>query len=289
MPATIQDLQVSRVADRVQVRFSLPSGDIESIEIYRQCDPRNPKGGIHLLAALGRGQLKVTRDPTHFLYQDRIGSRTMPCRYAVRFLNRQGTRSEFSNFAETVTLVPAAPPRNLSYQVHQERILLAWDPPGENFDRSQPVRIVGYLINGIDFVTGNQYEDHKFQFGQERTYRVQTVSRRDQPPVLSDPVELTLVPKDVFPPARPRNLTALRLQGTTRISWDANGENDLQGYLVYRGLTPGRFQKWSPLIKINHYADEKATASGRYYYRVTAIDKSGNESPPSETVTITLR
>jgi fibronectin type 3 domain-containing protein len=62
--------------------------------------------------------------------------------------------------------------------------------------------------------------------------------------------------------------------------WTANSEPDLAGYTVYRSATPGA--GYSPLtpspIAGTTYIDP-VPGPGTYYYVVTAVDASGNESP----------
>ena len=61
------------------------------------------------------------------------------------------------------------------------------------------------------------------------------------------------------------------------LTWNANGEPDLAGYRVYRS-TGGDYQLiTSQLLTAPTYVDA-TPAAGTYYYVVTAMDRSGNES-----------
>ena len=67
------------------------------------------------------------------------------------------------------------------------------------------------------------------------------------------------------------------------LDWNAVGASDLAGYYVYRGgarITP------TPLAAI-HYVDANAP-EGRLGYDVTAVDLAGNESAPSNVVTLLI-
>jgi fibronectin type 3 domain-containing protein len=109
--------------------------------------------------------------------------------------------------------------------------------------------------------------------------------------------DLTAQQEDTFPPSVPKNLTTLIVKGKVQLAWDNNNEKDLKGYFVYRGTEPSHLEKSSPLITINTHmvwdsfnTPNKATTAGQtVYYRVTAADHTGNESPQSEMVNITVR
>jgi len=88
----------------------------------------------------------------------------------------------------------------------------------------------------------------------------------------------------------PRGLTAIAGNGTVSLTWDNNFEMDLDGYNVYRSTTPG-----SGYSKLNtsllgtqtHYTDNSVTNGIPYYYIVTAVDTSSNESEDSNIVSAT--
>lgn len=67
-------------------------------------------------------------------------------------------------------------------------------------------------------------------------------------------------------------------------SWNANSESDLTGYNIYRSNTPdSEYSKINSLIISKtdspSYVDTiKGKVQATYYYVVTAVDSSGNES-----------
>jgi len=68
------------------------------------------------------------------------------------------------------------------------------------------------------------------------------------------------------------------------VSWKANTEQDLHHYNVYRSTTSGFMPSQADLIAspaTNSYSDTGLTPSTIYYYKVTAVDKAGNEGMPS--------
>ena len=94
---------------------------------------------------------------------------------------------------------------------------------------------------------------------------------------------------DTNPPAAPVSLVATALNGGADLSWVANGENDLNGYNVYRSTTSGGpyTQVNGALVGTNAYTDTGLTNGTTYYYVVTAVDTSNNESPNSNQASVT--
>jgi hypothetical protein len=144
---------------------------------------------------------------------------------------------------------------------------------------------------------GNSFRDTDFTFGTTYVYVVRTVADElGQPVESSDSAPLIVTPKDIFPPAAPQRLVAVPSRneqatgnggGTIELSWDINQETDLQGYYVYRSEQPGttgeRITK--SLLLTPTFRDNNAMPGKQYTYRVTAVDRSGNESPFSSPVT----
>lgn len=97
---------------------------------------------------------------------------------------------------------------------------------------------------------------------------------------------------DIFPPLAPTELAAVPgdKPATIDLSWQPVADNDLLGYIVYRRTSGSGWQKLtSTPVASPSYTDTTATAGQRYTYRITAIDTSGNESPPSNEAEETAR
>ncbi|MEA3241125.1 MAG: hypothetical protein U9P37_06095 [Pseudomonadota bacterium] len=81
-------------------------------------------------------------------------------------------------------------------------------------------------------------------------------------------------------------VAALNVHAATHIitSWNANSESDLTGYNIYRSTTPDSgYSKLNssiiPKAESPSYVDTiKGKVQATYYYVVTAVDGSGNES-----------
>jgi len=144
------------------------------------------------------------------------------------------------------------------------------------------------------------YNDAKFTFGQAYEYSVRTVAQYKSGSVESeDSVPLEVMPRDTFPPAAPTGLVAAiapaNASGRTRVdlSWAISGETDVAGYNVYRhDAEAGPANSWgrlnSSLLLTPAFRDISAVSGKRYFYRVTAVDRYGNESAPSAQVDVTV-
>jgi hypothetical protein len=141
-------------------------------------------------------------------------------------------------------------------------------------------------------VQSNSYSDTLFDFGKRYVYLVRSVTIAEGNPIESDDSTAAIVtPRDTFPPATPQNPVAAVLAAAdggraVELSWSINLETDLAGYHVYRSESPGeRGTMLQPeLLPSPAFRDISVQGGRRYWYRVTAVDRAGNESGPSETV-----
>jgi fibronectin type 3 domain-containing protein len=107
---------------------------------------------------------------------------------------------------------------------------------------------------------------------------------------------LTVTPRDTFAPSIPQNLaaTVTGANGTSvahvDLSWAISSETDLLRYNVYRSDTANSTgaRANSVLLMTPVFRDESVAAGKQYFYRVTAIDRAGNESAPSAPIVVTV-
>ena len=132
------------------------------------------------------------------------------------------------------------------------------------------------------------------EFGTRECFVIRSVTTGGAVAVESGPSEPACVtPVDTFPPAAPKGLQAVSGAGDINLSWDANTESDLAGYLVLRGDASGTaLQAITPApIAETRYRDAAVTQGARYVYAVVAVDraKPANTSPQSARVDETAR
>jgi fibronectin type 3 domain-containing protein len=210
--------------------------------------------------------------------RDAIGQRLT---FAVRIATSGG---RFSNTSNLGAIEPVAVPgavQNLRAVVDQGRIRLAWDPPQENVNLAEV-----YLVQRADrtvgeFVMSPEFVDANYVSGEEYSYRV-TAGRRAPGFIPGTGVESVVIEAvDRVPPASPAAVEATPSGNGSFLTWTPNGETDLAGYRISRGMRPdGDF---AALHAGTHTANsffDTAFHPGAYYV-VTAVDDSGNESPPT--------
>ncbi|HTR97120.1 MAG TPA: C25 family cysteine peptidase [Candidatus Acidoferrales bacterium] len=95
---------------------------------------------------------------------------------------------------------------------------------------------------------------------------------------------------DFSGPPTPTSLLGTGAAGSIALTWAHLTTPDLLGYNVYRSTSSatGPFTKvnaW-PTDRIAYFTDSGLQSLTRYYYRVTAVDSSGNESSQSATVSV---
>jgi len=135
----------------------------------------------------------------------------------------------------------------------------------------------------------NSYRDSAFDFGKTYLYTVRTVIPEDGSLAeSSDSLPAIITPRDIFPPGVPQGCLAAVIVGSPTnaaevdLSWSINTEPDLAGYHVYRSEqqdTPGQLVT-SDLLPSPAYRDTSVQPGHTYWYSVTAVDRSGNESAP---------
>lgn len=96
---------------------------------------------------------------------------------------------------------------------------------------------------------------------------------------------------DTVPPAAPVGLVGIiDTTGLVYLKWPHNKEADLKGYKVYKSYNKkGAFpQVTSYPVLENGYIDtiDVRSLDRRIYYKIVAVDKTGNHSPYSETFTL---
>jgi hypothetical protein len=133
----------------------------------------------------------------------------------------------------------------------------------------------------------SSFRDTLFDFGRSYLYVVRSIILTQGNELESaDSVPAVVAPRDIFPPAAPQGLVAAVLPGATPVSlevdlsWTINLETDLAGYRVYRSEQEGmRGQLLTrDLLLTPSYRDTSVVAGHRYWYSVTAVDRTGNES-----------
>ncbi len=87
---------------------------------------------------------------------------------------------------------------------------------------------------------------------------------------------------DTIPPAAPTGFSAMAGFGNISLDWDHNSEVDLDHYVVYRSTISGSdYSIIDANVATSNYVDNTVSNDTTYYYVVTAVDNSNNESDNS--------
>ena len=89
---------------------------------------------------------------------------------------------------------------------------------------------------------------------------------------------------DNIVPDEPTNLTLTPLGNSVILNWDTHPTDNYESYTVYRSENGGQFTKLDSLVYTNSYEDSTIVNSVDYEYYITVLDRSFNESSPSNTV-----
>jgi len=228
-------------------------------------------------------------------------------RYALRYVNASGQRAAFSNFLtiEPAARIAQAPTLSSDPKLTEDAITLTWQAPTANIDGSTPVNLLGYNVYRMDesqsdpnqvpinsaLVSGTQYVDKNFQFGNNYRYIVRSVSLGTGGAQVEslNSNSVPVAPRDTFPPAAPErpSIAPDPSFGRLAIFFAPNKEPDVAGYDLYRSTDPNLPKdQWTKLnqtiLTRTTYQDERVESGKTYYYYLRAVDQAGNVSPPSE-------
>ena len=94
---------------------------------------------------------------------------------------------------------------------------------------------------------------------------------------------------DTIPPFLPSSFSAEAGDGKVSLSWTEAADSDLAGYNLYRSVDEENdFKKInSGLITTLEFTDTNVENGKKYFYKMTAVDKLGNESGNSSAVGVT--
>ena len=227
-------------------------------------------------------------------------------RYALRYVNASGQRAAFSNFLtiEPAARIAQAPTLSTEPKLTEDAITLTWQAPAANIDGSTPVNLLGYNVYRMDesqsepsqvpinsaLVSGTEYADKNFQFGNNYRYIVRSVSLGTGGAQVEslNSNSVPVAARDVFAPAPPErpSIAPDPSFGRLAIFFAANKESDIAGYNLYRSTDPNLPKdQWTKLnqslLTRTTYQDERVESGKTYYYYLTAVDQAGNVSQPS--------
>jgi hypothetical protein len=320
VPVAVSDLTAERIIGSVTLRFTVPNATVETttpprvdgVEVYAMSQPAAapaPSAAQLAVPAYRVATIVVKRpndkpvdkdprpdpgDPASFVEDPPVPAASTIVRYyAVAGIsgNRRGPVSPVLAVPMTP---PPFPPADIKDNVTEQTLRLSWsagtkdaryfvERPGQGTDA--PVRLTPEPLSTPEFSL-------PVEFGKERCFLVRSAS-------VTGPVTIAgaasapycVTPADKFPPAPPSALTPFASEGAVELTWTASTAADVAAYIVLRGEGAGdTLQRLttSPVAG-TQYRDQTVKAGTTYTYAVIAVDKSGNESQPSERQSVTAR
>ncbi len=237
--------------------------------------------------------------------------------YLVRTFVSPKKLSANSNVAALATYPPTNPITDLKAEFRRAGVTLSWTPPEKTLIGAAP-NIAFYRVYRAETESAQipganstaaggteapnakvpfariaepvspPYIDTQTELGKTYMYSVRSIAQYPGVQIESlDSNFATITPKDVFPPPAPQDLVVAFVPaiggtpGYFDLSWSINAATDIAGYNVYRSDDPARpGTRLNPeLLLTPAFRDMNAAPGRTYFYTVTAVDRSGNESP----------
>jgi hypothetical protein len=301
VPARISDLAAIQRGGHIIVQFTVPRLTTEGVEIHpplaldlrigpgpipwNESQWAEPAKQIPQADASASGKPPAPGALAHYEIPaaEWLGKDVVA---AARSVGANGKAAFWSNLANLTVIAPPDRPSNLSGQVTAAGLRLAWQARGEHF---RVLRATGTFehYDTVATVTRPEWTDPGIQSGTPYRYLVQTFvpqsGNREVQSDLSEPYAITPQP---IAPGAPTGLRAVPAPNSIELSWDGNPESDVTGYRIYRGAPDGALEKIGETGSIPSYSDRTARHSRNYRYAVTAVSRSGQESPPSASADI---
>jgi len=324
IPEKIKAVKAIQRGDKVVITWENPTNysdespmsEIENVEIWllkEEKDSSRKETSVKLEEFEDRAELVVSINKEKFSeyqkgkphgefdYYYSLGPEEFVSKRLVFSLRIKDGRKKKSAFSELISVKPgilALPPVNPRACVFEDRIEIEWDSPEENIDQSSPPELEGYNVYrkeggeepirlNTELIKEEKYEDKRFLFGKTYCYFIRASSTDSSPYLESDDSEIIeVLAEDKFAPSPPKGLVAVAGENIIALSWDANQEKDLASYRIWRkeeGMDEYKLLD-TRTTKESTYNDITIEKNKRYYYAVSAVDKSGNESQKSASV-----
>ena len=333
LPAPVDDLQAERIADQVLLHWSTPSETTDKLPLKQPLTAllcRIPGPCITLPVSSGASQTVdalppslATDPPVKLTYRVTIQNS------AKRSANPSNAATSVSGSAPPpIPSLEAAPARTgtrvtwpatgsgpgYSIELHRQQTLSITSNNHGNKDlrlnttnsaraRQSPEKTIDLRLAVAQASTDSGGAlDETTTPGETYTYtatRLRTVTLDKVTYIIrgatSPPV--TLLARDITPPAAPKRLAVVVDGSAADLSWEPNTEPDLVGYIIYRSqqvpepstpnTPPPAWQRLNTEpLPAPAFHDPTLPSSGIAQYRITAVDSSGNESLPSQTAVI---
>lgn len=223
--------------------------------------------------------------------------------FALRTLTRgfrsRPAESEGSNTVSVPLLDVSEPVRGLEVNTTEKALELRWSPPSRSLGGRPLQNLTGYRVyrsttrnpgsfQRLGEADSPNFSERNFEFGRNYLFKVRAVFKAAGRTAESEDSEIVeITPRDTFPPAAPTSLSAVYTTQAVELLWTANSEPELAGYNIYRregAEQPRRINQG--LVRTPIFRDMALEGGHNYFYKVTAVDLAGNESPASAEIEV---
>lgn len=186
--------------------------------------------------------------------------------------------------------VAPSKPIGLAGEAKEGYISLSWSANSESDLKGYYVYVDGKMYGSLIDVT--KIDVTGLISNRTYSFRVAAVDLSNNVSAYSDELKVrTLQSKDSTPPAAPRNLTAALSSNYLDIvlSWGAVNESDVIGYYLYVSDDDLNYDQHNAMPVVDtSYIFSEIEGNRNYYFKVAAVDSSGNISNKTNAVMVSV-
>lgn len=257
IPEAISDLRAIQRGAKIYVAFTEPKLSTDGLAIQ----PERSTVRVRLASGGDAAPAEKEFDARPFLGQE----------IRIDAISR-GPSGRWSSPSNSVTLrvIEAPPvPGEVKAAAVSEGVEVSWTGPGPLY---RIFRDGAFLAD----IARPPFLDRTTSYGREYRYLVQALNGA----VESDTApEVTITPRDTFPPPVPVGLAALAGASTIELGWDASVAPDFSHFRLFRDGA-----EIEPRLTSTSYSDRGARPGQTHRYQVAAVDQLGNSSDLSAPV-----
>jgi hypothetical protein len=316
LPRPVEDLNYIRKGPRVVLSWTPPSQTTEHLGLKHLgvtyiCRSINsyPVNACEMVKRLTPDQVALVTDKKRELaiYEDVLPPDIIAAgsfaTYSIDVFNQRGRTAGLSNQLRVPLVQTLPPPQDFHVTVTAQGPTLQWTAaPHSALANTTFVYRVFRRLEGVPTftqvqdvradVTGPQsLLDAGFEWEKRYDYKLVPITEITQGSTTievegEDSPVVSILAKDVFPPAQPTGVQAVFSSVGQKpfidLTWTPNTETDLAGYDIYRhegNAEPAKLNAKS--VKAPSYRDENVRPGAKYFYSVVAVDLRNNQSPRS--------
>jgi endoglucanase len=203
-----------------------------------------------------------------------------------------GTESDDSDDDTDDTVAPDAPTNLSVSDEDSDSLSLDWDDNSESdldYYNVYMSTTSGFTVSStylVEAVSSSTYTASDLDDNTTYYFAVTAVDDSDnesEETRVSGTTELYVA--DTTAPETPEDLSATASSSSVDLTWSEVSDSDLENYNIYRGTSSSNLS----LVDTSdsaEYTDSDVSSSTVYYYAVSAVDTSDNESDQSETISV---